>query len=334
MSKSPLQHVTTTSPCTSKSPISSLQQTQTSGFQHSPNLHLQSSFMVNSSPGASSSGLTSPLTNASVNISSNNDSNRDLGASSQLSMENKVFPSPPSPTTQISTTPLSSSASVFLPRLTSCFSLHGNGYLDSINNSSPKQTPVSQIRQPIRPLPLLPTTTTSLNSGSNFSPHLTSAPPAYSALPTFLSSHLLPSSPSPLSSISSSSLSSTSSPSSLLFTTSLLSPPHSRAGGQDLTTSAGLPTSSTNTVNLSSSNSSKENRHNEAPQCLSSPGSPTFTKRHCSEPAISLQNELRSKELKEFCVEFRGRLTALIAGSFHTNILGQNSFFDRFSVFK
>ncbi|XP_063688406.1 serine-rich adhesin for platelets-like [Bolinopsis microptera] len=270
--------------------------------------------MMNSSPGTSCQGngttfpVTSLVNNSSPSLTNQSSSSFTNQSSPSLtpdtSPQRQVFCSVPT------TNPLSSTN---FPRLTSCYSLLGTNMPDT---SSSQTSSFNQMRQPIRPLPVLPTSSHSqlgLNNNhtsQRLSLNLSSQPPAYSTLPTFLSSQSLSS----------------------LSTHSFLSSSFSRPAVPDSPRSTpSILTSSNSTSTLSETSSSSEEtkkaRSDEERPCLTSP---TDRPR---DPDVTDQSKLKSEKLTEFCKTFRGRLTALIAGSFQTNILGRNSFFDRFSAF-
>ena len=358
-SESPQPVLLTSSPCVNNNPslvapaesLSSNSQLQAPlvapAESHPSNSQLQAPLVLENLPGATTSSV-SPLLSFINNSSSsftaspshtNYSSSQVNGLSSavQTSPLNQVVSTIGMPTSSVSANNIS------MPRLTSAYSLLGtnepkpddNPGNSSSNNSSAtstfQQNPRFLTKQPIRPLPVLPTSSpVGLNNSlftAQLSSHLTSKlnnqlsshPPSYSALPTFLSSQ---------SAISSSTLStpflspppSFSSPS-----TSFLPSPSPPAQPEIPAHSTLL--SSVNPMTPPCGTSSHEDSSSNARASFSSP----TVKRMCPDGDGS---GLKSDKLTEFCSTFRGRLTALIAGSFHTNILGKNSFFDRFGAFK
>ena len=273
---------------------------------------------MNSSPRTScqGNGTTFPATSL-VNTSSPSLTN--LSSPSLTNLSSPSLTPDTSPQRQVfcsvpTATPPSSTS---FPRLTSCYSLLGTNMPDT---SSSHTSSFNQMRQPIRPLPVLPTSSHSqlgLNSShtsQRLSLNLSSQPPTYSSLPTFLSSQSLSS----------------------LSTPSFLSSPFSRPAVPDPPRSTpSILSNSTSTLSETSSSGeeTKKARLDEERPCLTSPTDrPRDTDDRPRDTEVADQG--KSERLTEFCRTFRGRLTALIAGSFQTNILGRNSFFDRFSAFK
>lgn len=67
---------------------------------------------------------------------------------------------------------------------------------------------------------------------------------------------------------------------------------------------------------------------------LETPHTSVQTPDHGQTPCGKMEEELKNKGVRKFCTVLRGRLTALIEGSRQSNLLGANSFFDRFTAFK